>query len=96
MATKSATEETRSAKTKTVMITGASSGIGRACALWMDRAGWQVFATVRKEDDALRSESDASASLRTILLDVTDPDQIAEAAHTVSDSIGGDGLSTGW
>jgi NAD(P)-dependent dehydrogenase (short-subunit alcohol dehydrogenase family) len=30
-----------------VVVTGASSGIGRACALELDRAGYQVFATVR-------------------------------------------------
>ena len=92
MANNSATGETGSVKPKTVMITGASSGIGRACALRMDRAGWQVFATVRKKADALRLESDASAKLRTILLDVTDPDQIAGAARTVAESVEGDGL----
>lgn len=35
-----------------VVVTGASSGIGRACALKLDQAGYQVFATVRKEKDA--------------------------------------------
>jgi NAD(P)-dependent dehydrogenase (short-subunit alcohol dehydrogenase family) len=35
-----------------VVVTGASSGIGRACALELDRAGYQVFATVREEKDA--------------------------------------------
>ena len=74
------------------MITGASSGIGRACALRLDRAGWQVFATVRKEEDGLRLTNDASPRLRTVLLDVTDPHQIAAAAHTVSEYVGGDGL----
>ena len=37
-------------------------------------------------------ESDASSRLHTILLDVTDPDQIAEAARTVGESVGGNGL----
>ena len=92
MATVSATGVTGSVQPKTVMITGASSGIGRACALRMDRAGWKVFATVRKEADAFRLESDASPRLDTILLDVTDPDQIAEAAWTVGESVGGNGL----
>ena len=74
------------------MITGASSGIGRACALRMDRAGWKVFATVRKEADAVRLERDASPRLNTLMLDVTDPDQIEEAARKVAGAVGGDGL----
>ena len=44
---------------KAVLITGSSSGIGRACVKQMNRSGWQVFATVRKAADAekLRTES---------------------------------------
>ena len=43
---------------KTVVITGASSGIGHACVSRMSRAGWRVFATVRQQSDRdrLRSE----------------------------------------
>jgi NAD(P)-dependent dehydrogenase (short-subunit alcohol dehydrogenase family) len=37
--------------TKTVLITGASSGIGRSTVARMVRSGWSVFATVRKEQD---------------------------------------------
>ena len=92
MEAESDTEDSRSLQPRSVMITGASSGIGRACAIWLDRAGWQVFATVRKEADGLRLKSDASPRLHTILLDVTDPDQIAAAARTVREHVGGDGL----
>ena len=74
------------------MITGASSGIGRACALRMDRAGWNVFATVRREADAVSLKSDASPRLHTILLDVTDQDQIAAAARMVTEAVGKNGL----
>ena len=38
-------------KTKSVVFTGASSGIGRASVLQMSRVGWQVSATVRKPED---------------------------------------------
>ena len=92
MEAESDTEDSRSLQPRSVMITGASSGIGRACAIWLDRAGWQVFATVRNEDDGFRLTNDASPRLRTILLDVTDPDQIAAAARTVREHVGGDGL----
>ena len=77
---------------KSVLITGASSGIGRACALRMDRAGWQVIATVRKQEDARRLQRDASERLQTMLLDVTDSAQIAQTARAVSELVGGVGL----
>ena len=92
MSTKKRRVENSSELTRSVMITGASSGIGRACALWLDRAGWQVFATVRKEADGLSLETDASPRLRSILLDVTDSHQIAEAARLVGDHAGSEGL----
>ena len=77
---------------QSVLITGASSGIGRACALWMDRAGWQVIATVRQQDDAHQLQRDASNRLRTVLLDVTDAEQIAETARMVGELVGSAGL----
>lgn len=67
-------------------------GIGKACALWMDRLGWQVFAGVRKEADgeALRQES--SPRLRPIRIDVTDADAIAAAAEQIGAAVGEGGL----
>ena len=92
MARESATAEMQHAPPKNVLITGASSGIGRACALRMDRAGWQVFATVRKESDARQLQNDASERVRTILLDVTDADQVEETARAVGETVGSNGL----
>ena len=40
--------------TRTVVITGASTGIGEACAMRLDRHGWRVFAGVRKDADGER------------------------------------------
>lgn len=76
----------------TVVITGASSGIGEACALHLDAAGWRVYAGVRREDDAQALHSRASARLSPVLLDVTDPASIARAAATVSHATGDRGL----
>ncbi len=38
-------------KNKTVVITGTSSGIGKACALHLDKLGFKVYAGVRKKAD---------------------------------------------
>ena len=44
---------------QSVVVTGASSGIGEGCALQLDRLGWRVFAGVRKPEDgeALRGKA---------------------------------------
>jgi NAD(P)-dependent dehydrogenase (short-subunit alcohol dehydrogenase family) len=67
-----------------VVVTGASSGIGRACALELDEAGYQVFATVRKEQDAALLRQAASECLTPIFMDITDEASIASAAITVA------------
>ena len=46
-----------------VLVTGASTGIGRGCALRLDRAGWQVFAGVRKPEDGESVKAEASERL---------------------------------
>jgi NAD(P)-dependent dehydrogenase (short-subunit alcohol dehydrogenase family) len=79
---------------RSVLVTGASTGIGRATALRLDGAGWKVFAGVRKEEDAASLRSEASERLAPVTLDVTDPEQIAAAAELIArESDGGlDGL----
>ena len=78
--------------TRTVVVTGASTGIGEACALRLDKAGWRVFAGVRKDADGQRLKSQASDRLTPITLDVTDQAQIDAAAKTVADAVGAAGL----
>jgi NAD(P)-dependent dehydrogenase (short-subunit alcohol dehydrogenase family) len=67
----------------TVLITGASRGIGRAAALALDRAGHDVIAGVRHSEAAARLAAEASERLRTVLLDVTDAASIRAAADAV-------------
>jgi NAD(P)-dependent dehydrogenase (short-subunit alcohol dehydrogenase family) len=76
-----------------VVVTGASSGIGQACALKLDRAGYQVFATVRKEKDAESLRQAASEYLTPIFMDVTDEASIAAATNTVAQAVGEAGLA---
>jgi len=77
-----------------VLITGASTGIGRATALRLDRAGWRVFAGVRKREDAEALRAAGGERLTPLILDVTEAGQIAAAAATVEAGAGGrlDGL----
>ncbi len=62
---------------KTVLITGASTGIGLATATLFHQQGWNVVATMR----SLEKNSDLMALANTLCLslDVTDPDSIAQA-----------------
>ena len=58
---------------KTVVVTGASTGIGWACVKVLAAAGWRVFAGVRKSKDAERLTAAFGDAVRPILFDVTDP-----------------------
>jgi NAD(P)-dependent dehydrogenase (short-subunit alcohol dehydrogenase family) len=61
---------------KTVLVTGASRGIGRATALRLAKAGWTVYAGVRDELAGKKLMAE-SANIQAIELDVTNADQIA-------------------
>lgn len=84
---------TNSNHNKSVVISGASTGIGRACALHMDRLGWQVFAGVRSQRDAASLRREASACLVPIILEVTKTASIRRAVTAVSRALHGSGLS---
>jgi NAD(P)-dependent dehydrogenase (short-subunit alcohol dehydrogenase family) len=74
---------------RAVLVTGASTGIGHACALGFDKAGWQVFAGVRREQDADALRAEASPSLTPLLMDVTDAAAIERAAAAIGDAAPG-------
>jgi NAD(P)-dependent dehydrogenase (short-subunit alcohol dehydrogenase family) len=80
-------------QSKFILITGASTGIGRACALHLDQLGWHVFAGVRKPADAQALRDQASDRLTPIFLDVTDAGSIENAKKQVAGGIGLSGLS---
>lgn len=77
---------------KTVVITGASSGIGRAAVARMVQSGWRVFGGVRKAQDGDRLRSDFGTSIVPLILDVTDRGAISAAAKTVSSGLNESGL----
>jgi NAD(P)-dependent dehydrogenase (short-subunit alcohol dehydrogenase family) len=75
-----------------VVITGASTGIGRATALLLDKKGYRVFAGVRKQADATSLEEEGSERLTPIIIDVTKKRSITTARQKVQRAVGDDGL----
>jgi NAD(P)-dependent dehydrogenase (short-subunit alcohol dehydrogenase family) len=76
-----------------VVVTGASTGIGRATALELDRLGFRVFAGVRKDSDAESIRGDGSERLEPLMIDVADEASVAAAAKSVEEKIGDAGLA---
>ncbi|MGD1157325.1 MAG: SDR family oxidoreductase, partial [Terriglobia bacterium] len=76
-----------------VVITGASTGIGEACALHLDKLGFRVFAGIRKAADAEALRHRASARLVPIRLDVSDETEVEQAARNVTEALRGEGLA---
>ncbi|MHC4067799.1 MAG: SDR family NAD(P)-dependent oxidoreductase, partial [Planctomycetota bacterium] len=75
-----------------VVVTGASKGIGRAVALYLVLRGFRVFAGVRTESDADALSRDAGERLTPLMLDVTDHDAVARAAQQVARLVGDGGI----
>jgi NAD(P)-dependent dehydrogenase (short-subunit alcohol dehydrogenase family) len=64
---------------RSVVVTGTSRGIGRATALRLARAGFEVFGTVRSADDATRLEHECDGSVRSVQINLADDSSIQEA-----------------
>lgn len=79
---------------KTVLITGATAGIGRMTALHLAKLGHHVIASGRKvaELAKLKDEAASLGTLDTLVLDVTSKESIDAAVATVAELTGGKGL----
>lgn len=78
-----------------VAITGASSGIGRACSLFLDQRGFRVFAGVRTSLAAEKLKTEASSRLVPIILDITDSAQIQQTVQEIKTRLGNSGRLVG-
>lgn len=72
--------------TRSIIVTGCSSGIGAYCARALKAEGWRVFATVRREEDLAGLQADG---IEALLMDYTRPDTIAALVETVLARTGG-------
>jgi NAD(P)-dependent dehydrogenase (short-subunit alcohol dehydrogenase family) len=82
--------------TRAILVTGASTGIGRAAALGLLARDFRVYAGVRDEAAAARLREQAPAEhrarLETLALDVTDAAQVADATQRLDRELGAAGL----
>jgi NAD(P)-dependent dehydrogenase (short-subunit alcohol dehydrogenase family) len=76
--------------TKNVLLTGATSGIGKATTQALANRGYAVFATYRNPRD--RAGLAALANVHPIRLDLNDLEQIRPAIEQIDTAVGGDGL----
>lgn len=76
-----------------VVISGASSGIGEACAIHLDELGYQVFAGVRREADGDILKSKTQGRVVPIIFDVTDKASISTAVEVVESNLRPTGLT---
>lgn len=77
---------------KTVVVTGASTGIGRACAKVLTEAGFRVFGSVRKDADAERLQRELGSNFTPLIFDVTDQKAVRRGAAQVEQALSGETL----
>ncbi len=71
---------------QSIVVTGASSGIGAWCARALKRDGWRVFATARQPADIAALQADG---IEAFYLDYTEPDSIKDLVSAVLERTGG-------
>ncbi|MEU9130439.1 SDR family NAD(P)-dependent oxidoreductase [Kitasatospora sp. NPDC048540] len=77
---------------RAVVVTGTSSGLGRACALHLARVGFHVLAGVRRAEDGERLRQAAPGRLTPLVVDVTEEKSVRAAVDEVTELLGGAGL----
>ncbi|MCK4594004.1 SDR family oxidoreductase [bacterium] len=77
---------------RSVLVTGTSTGIGRAVALALAKLGWRVYAGVRRSEDGDRLIESAADNLKPVILDVTKPEQIQDVARLLRGELDESGL----
>ena len=77
---------------KSVVVTGASTGIGKDAARILIENGYRVFGSVRKQEDANRLSDEFGENFISLIFDVTDEDAVHAAAEQVRDELGGETL----
>lgn len=75
-----------------ILITGASTGIGHACAEYLIEQGYFVFGSLRKEADAKRLQAEFGDRFQALLFDVTDEPAIERAKLEVAAKLNGQKL----
>lgn len=74
---------------RTAVVTGASTGIGRAIASSLTNAGWRVFGSVRREKDAADAQTALGENFSPLIFDVTDDAAIKREAAKVESALRG-------
>ena len=78
---------------QSVVITGASTGIGWATAKLLLDKGFRVFGSVRKQADAERLKGEFGANFTPLIFDVTDEAAVLSAAREVRAALNGETLA---
>ena len=77
---------------KSVVVTGASTGIGWGCVKVLTAAGYRVFGSVRKQADADRLQAEFGPNFTPLIFDVTDQAAVRRGGEIVEKALGGDTL----
>lgn len=77
---------------KSIVITGVSTGIGYDAAKTLLQRGYRVFGSVRKQEDAVRLQTELGENFAPLLFDVTDAGGVNTAVSQVQSIIGDNGL----